>query len=183
MRFVLLEDIPGAVKGMIFNELADADKPSHATSTRLFAPMGHIVPAFSLDQIKNEKWFKELPNWPKSWKELKEISGYYVDINSEPEYCSSLIAENSNKSTFTTEKFIKHSIAEAQLSQIAKAMNGDWEPDWTEESDKYVIDRYKNNLKIGVYLYAYYPIVFKTEEMAEFSLEHHYDLWRDYWML
>ena len=98
--------------------------------------------------------------WPKTWEELK------LRFQSDP-------ATNQQQ---------KSMIAFAQLSQLHKAIVGDWVPDWSELTNKYVIQRVKNELEVAFYSYDYSHLAFQTREQAEFSLNHHRELWEKYWM-
>jgi uncharacterized pyridoxamine 5'-phosphate oxidase family protein len=78
---------------------------------------------------------------PKSWEELKEFNGFYVDarlnIIKVDKYHTSY---KDNKNIFATKEQAKASIAMAQLSQLMKVYNDGWNPDWSEEnSDNCVI--------------------------------------------
>lgn len=88
---------------------------------------------------------------------------------------------------YSNDKQAKSALAFAQLSQLAKAMNGDWESDWKNtDEDKYTIQSRCDSsflLRIECRNVTMSHITFKTEELAEFSLKHHRELWEDYWMI
>ncbi len=134
--------------------------------------------------IKDCELIKE-PELPKSWEELKEVKGYYINNRSE---IVGYVAGNSDnkicKNIFNNEKQALSSLAFAQLSQLVKVMNGDWQPDFNDGTQsKYYVQRWKDELSMCSGFYKFHPLVFPTEKLAEFSLEHHRKLWEEYYEL
>lgn len=127
--------------------------------------------------------------YPKSFNDLEEIQGFWIDKNSNIESFSSQdplmdFDKIKDKNVFATEKQAKSALAFAQLSQLAKKMNGYWAIDWNNSSQtKHTIFRTMNGLHLSNYTIVYKSIVFQTKEMAEFSLKHHEQLWKDYYEL
>lgn len=132
------------------------------------------------------------PEFPKSWEELKDIKGYWISPLEEILYTESKIV-NKNKSLFSTEKQAKSALAFAQLSQLVKAMNGGWEYEWSDKnlyndgkhnSNKlWTVIRVVNHLEVNFKTTHFCHLVFKTKELAEFSLKHHRKLWEEYYEL
>jgi hypothetical protein len=124
----------------------------------------------------------ESPNYPKSWEELdvKRDNGYTIDIN---------VNRLDNKDVFATEQQAKSVLAFAQLTQLHKAMideynrfnDCEWKPDWTKIISKFLVSRFEDYLKVGICYCEFAPLVFPTEELAEFSLEYHRELWENYY--
>jgi hypothetical protein len=83
-----------------------------------------------LKQIK-----KELP---KTWRELKEINGWYFDQMSTISKYVHGAPLAANKNTFATESQAKAAIALAQLSQLREVYRDGWKPE-LENGKKYVI--------------------------------------------
>jgi len=101
------------------------------------------------------------PKWPKSWEELASIKGHCVEADRES------------------------IIAFCQLRQLADRMNEGWEP--SKRNRGYTVG-YQWPSSTGSGLHStiaskFYKelIVFKTREMADFSRQHHKDLWEKYW--
>lgn len=129
------------------------------------------------------------PNWPKSWEELKEVSGYYVS------FASSIVkptsrpykVDSENKSIFSKEKYAKSALAYAQLSQIVESMNNGWEPDWLDNFEGKWTAYYDYTSKIfGVGRFTVMCgnlLYFKTKEMVDFSIKYHHELWKDFFMV
>ena len=146
---------------------------------------------FSVLFIENCKLLKK-PEYPKSWEELEKVKGWYIDeysnINEQFMLCNTVL---SSKNMFATKKQAESTIAFAQLSQLHKKMieiynaenNCDWKANYNDYNQKYIIDRYKNNLVIKPNTFIYYSLVFPTRRLAEFSLEHHKKLWEQYYEL
>jgi len=116
-----------------------------------------------------------ISEWPKTWEEC-DVIGCWIDGYSSK--------GSIDKSVFANNKFAESAMAMAQLSQLHKAIVGDWEVDWEDRRQlKYNILRVRNNLEIhGVYCdFHHFP--FKTKEQAEFSLLHHRALWEKFYMI
>ena len=82
------------------------------------------------------------------------VSGWYLGSDS---VYKETYEENTDKSTFKTEKQAKSALAYAQLTQLMALpeYNGDWVPDWSEYKFKYVISRYSCNIKINCSSFRY----------------------------
>ena len=108
------------------------------------------------------EWFEPIDIWPKRWDDLNV--GFW---------------------DFATEKHKKSSLAFAKLSQLAKAMNGDWVPDWTNDEKKWYIIASGDDSMQREYSCSVIGcnICFKSKEAVDFSLKHHHQLWKDYFML
>lgn len=121
--------------------------------------------------------------YPKSWNDIKKIDGFYITEDSSIYSAKNVNILYINNNIFATQKQAKSALAFAQLSQLAKEMNGDWTPDWSTSNTKYSINRNSLALYINSWSATFHLIVFKTKEMAEFSLKHHEQLWKDYYEL
>jgi hypothetical protein len=78
---------------------------------------------------------KELP---KSWLDLGNINGYYLDAFSQTHDIKTKTEETA-KNTFTTKEQAEASVAMAQLSQLIKVYNDGWKPDFNDSEEKYAI--------------------------------------------
>jgi len=70
----------------------------------------------------------------KSWEELKEISGYYVNGSSDVNDCNNAQTGTAHKNVWATKEQAEACLAMSQLSQLLKEVNGDWTPDETYDS-------------------------------------------------
>ena len=93
--------------------------------------------------------------------------------------------ENTDKSTFKTEKKAKSALAYAQLTQLMALpeYNGDWVPDWSDDNHKFIIRRHGNDLETDYYLKTHYSISFKSKEIRDKFLENNLDLLKEYFEL
>jgi hypothetical protein len=121
---------------------------------------------------------------PKSWEELREIQGYYIDYNSEIEDLKTEDVHESHKNVFKTKKQALSALAMAQLSQLMYIYNDGWEPDWdNNDIYKQCIRRAGENIDIVDFTYSYSFLTFKTKEIAEEFLKNFEELIKQYYML
>ena len=132
-------------------------------------------------QLKEMEFKKELP---KSWEQLNEIKGVYIDEDS---LINSLINElpstRLNKNIFKTEKQAKKALAMAQLSQLMAVYNDGWEPDWGDEECKYTIQRDSSDIVIDIWRHGYNFLAFKSREIREEFLKNFEPLIRQFFEL
>ena len=110
---------------------------------------------------------------PKTWYELMSICGYSTtELDSKLRFYRNLVTRDDSRNLFATEAQAKSAIAYAQLTQLMKAYNGDWEPDWEDDMElKYVIDRDRNGLERSSYYTSYSFLAFKDPEVRDKFLE------------
>lgn len=144
---------------------------------------------------KDEKWRDILlnsftkeelikPNLPKHWEELEFITGYFIRANSTTHKTTLISCCDMNKMVYATEKEADAALAMAQLSQLLKAYNGDWTPDWNDDYDnKYVIARSGYNIVKLTCSKYYYFLTFKTVELRDEFLKNFEDLIKQYFMI
>lgn len=87
--------------------------------------------------------------------------------------------ENAFKSIFKKYNQAASSLAYAQLSQLMAdpEYNGDWEPNWNDnEEKKYCIERAKNYLVTGSFIYTYHFLAFKHIYIRDKFLKEYEDL-------
>jgi hypothetical protein len=113
---------------------------------------------------------------PKSWEDLKEISGYYVDSYSNVECLIRVDSNCPNLNIFATTEQAKACLALAQLSQLMAVYNDGWVPDWTVADYKYVIYFVAVNIEKSDYKHSQHFLAFKTEELRNEFLENFRDL-------
>lgn len=97
-----------------------------------------------------------------------------------------------DKNIFRTKSQAESALAFAQLSQLHKAMideynrvnNYDWKPNWDDIVNRcYTVRRLKNKLHVFTIGYDFSHLSFPEKSIAEFSLLHHNDLWKQYYEL
>jgi hypothetical protein len=126
----------------------------------------------TFEEIVLKQSKKELP---KTWRELKEINGWYVDQMSAIFKYVHGAPLAANKNTFATESQAKAAIALAQLSQLREVYRDGWKPE-SENEYKYIINCEKGGLSIGmVYGHSYF-LSFQSEEIAQEFLTNFRDL-------
>ena len=122
-----------------------------------------------LNQVKNEWKSKVIEHGNKF------VSGWYLGSDS---VCRDTNEENTDRSTFKTEKQAKSALAYAQLTQLMALpeYNGDWVADWTDGSSKYCIVPVNKKLMVDLFYEYAQKICFKSSEIAEIFLANNLDL-------
>ena len=121
--------------------------------------------------------FKKVDDLPKSWDELKKISGAYVNENSK--ICDSKMVATYNfyKNMFPSKEEAEACLALAQLCQLRDRYNGGWKPDWEEHTErKHCIEFCKNVITKYEVSISRKVLHFKTEELRDRFLENFKDL-------
>jgi hypothetical protein len=119
---------------------------------------------------------KELP---KSWEELGEIDGWYVDTYSEVIDMNSVETKREYDCTnlFATKEQAEASIALAQLSQLMKVYNSGWAAMWEDnEQDKFCIYFFKNQIITDCSYSLHSFLAFKDTKTRDLFLENFRDL-------
>ena len=107
---------------------------------------------------------------PKTWEELKIVSGWYVSAGSK---IREIItdANPADRNVFSTEEQAKASIALAQLSQLIQVYNDGWVADYTDKQVNYSISFYNNDIFIDYHIGFSNFLTFKTEAIRNDFLE------------
>ena len=117
---------------------------------------------------------KELP---KSWEDLKIISGFYVNGYSKVETFGIHDVKEENKNIFPSEEEAKACLALAQLCQLRDRYNDGWKPDWENGfTTKWCFTVEKNNIRVDVSYLKQEVLNFKTQELRDKFLENFRDL-------
>jgi len=127
-----------------------------------------------LNQVKNE-WESKVIDYG-----TKFISGWYLGDDSVYKETNE---ENTDRSTFKTEKQAKAALAYAQLTQLMALpeYNGDWVADWTNGSEsKYCIVPVRDELKLELFFDFKQNICFRNNSIAKLFLSNNYDLLMQY---
>jgi hypothetical protein len=121
--------------------------------------------------------FKEIEKQlPKTWEELKIISGYYSNDFSQINEDYNINTCEQNKNYFATEEQAKASIALAQLSQLRDVYRNGWVPDWTNNEYKFCIELYYNEIREDYYYNQNMFLSFQDVETRDLFLENFKDL-------
>lgn len=122
--------------------------------------------------------FKKVENeLPKSWEDLYEVGGWFVDFHSKVVTSGSMRTADSVKNRFPTKEEAEACVALAQLCQLRDRYNGGWKPNWNSMAEtKYVIEIFKNNIVKNLYGGKHRILAFKTEELRDKFLENFEDL-------
>lgn len=129
-------------------------------------------------------------NFPKTWEELKEVEGFYIDSDSSIKKImdGSVKSDFLNKNITPTEKEAKSYLAACQLRQLAKVINDnqtedEW-VDWNSKTKDKYYPYFNNETKLFVIrrgsTHNYNGIHFKMFEDLERSLIEHKELWLTY---
>ena len=129
-----------------------------------------------LNQVKNE-WESKVIDYGS-----KFVSGWYLGSDSVYKETNE---ENTDKSTFKTEKQAKSALAYAQLTQLMALpeYNGDWVPDWSDGDVKFIIRRCGSSIDLDFYVNKHHFLAFKTEQIRDNFLKNNYDLLKEYFEL
>jgi hypothetical protein len=108
---------------------------------------------------------KEL-NLPKTWGDLKKISGYFVGDTCNIEWENGE-AHATNKNVFCTYPKAKASLALAQLSQFREVYRQGWRPDWNDNQNKYCVVFIDKRIVIERWVSTNYFLSFQSYEIAQ----------------
>lgn len=139
--------------------------------------------------MKKYRLLKDLPDWPKGSEITVDNFGFILGYSPlhYPDFFEPIIEwpksvdeiHNAKLKNYTTDSVFAYQ----KLLLLAAEMNGDWIPDWNNSDFKYIVLSYKDCLKIDSHMSIRLNIAFSTREAAEFSLEHHHELWEQYYMM
>jgi len=112
---------------------------------------------------------------PTSWEGLESVKGYYVneDCYIDNAGCAAI---DDNRNVFATIEQTLAAIALAQITQLLKVYNGDWKPDWSEDTKKWCISKLKGCIERDQRVFTCFPLAFPTKEKRDHFLEHHREL-------
>lgn len=108
---------------------------------------------------------------PKSWEELGEINGWFVNNGSGIEDVQQVGIYLSHRNVFATKEQAEASVALAQLTQLREVYRQGWTPDWKDGSLKYSIDKYEGKIVGDLYFNRNYFLTFQSEEVRDQFLE------------
>lgn len=112
---------------------------------------------------------------PKSWEELDEIKGWYVDTGSGIED-KQVGTYRHNRNVFVTEEQAEAAVALAQLTQLREVYRQGWKPDWKDGSAKDVIEKYSGEIVGDSYFNRSFFLAFQSEEVRDQFLKNFKEL-------
>lgn len=142
----------------------------------------NIPEGFEIDKEKStfeEVIFKPIPKkeLPKSWEELEDIDGFYVENCSAIEPFAVLgKVDKVDRNIFPTREEAEASVALAQLCQLRDVYNEGWKPDWGDGTSKHCIICNENNFRTITYATYIHFLSFKKQEVAKQFIENFRDL-------
>jgi len=101
---------------------------------------------FLLDNFTKDKL--EAKELPKSWKELQQVDGYFINGKSIITKHVGKLPLESSKDVFPTKELAEASLALSQLLQLRDVYNGDWKVDLNNKPNemRYIIINHCNNI-------------------------------------
>lgn len=121
--------------------------------------------------------FKKVENeLPKSWEDLYEVGGWFVDFQSKVVTSGSMRTADSVKNRFPTKEEAEACVALAQLCQLRDRYNGGWKPDWNDGTNKYSIYFTRDEIDRVCEYCSHRVLAFKTLELRDKFLENFGDL-------
>lgn len=108
---------------------------------------------------------------PKSWEDLYEVGGWFVDFHSKVVTSGSMRTADSVKNRFPTKEEAEACLALAQLCQLRDRYNDGWKPDWKKDNDKYTIIYSSDKIDTSFSVYSQRILSFKTVELRDKFLE------------
>ena len=116
---------------------------------------------------------------PRSWeqycKKIKGKASYYFEETFD-KITFSRFSNEPFLSEFKDKEDVEAFAAFSKLVKLRKEWIGDWQPNWEEDTRKYVICKYINKVSTSTALNAAYCLSFPTEEMRDEFLDCFKDL-------
>ena len=110
--------------------------------------------------------FKKINELPKTWEDLKNISGYYISSFSGIADSSLVNCGNSAKNIFPTKELAEAALALAQLLQLRDRYNGD-NKGFIFGKSNYCIIFHNNSIYKHHDSYAQRILAFRTKELRD----------------
>ena len=137
---------------------------------KIQAPEGYEIDRenSTFEKIVFKKVEKELP---KSWEDLYEVGGWFVDFHSKVVTSGSMRTADSVKNIFPTKEEAEACLALAQLCQLRDRYNDGWKPDWTDFTMKPSIYFHKDIATTGENRSERTILYFRSEKIRDKFLE------------
>jgi hypothetical protein len=143
------------------------------TATRWYNSTDKELKALALETFP-ELGKKELP---KTWEELDEINGFYIDTISSIRLVEDRrTSDPDNINVFATKEQAEASLALAQLSQLREVYRKGWVPNWKDIKYKYCIFFENNLIHTNYFVGCMHFLSFQDEKTKNLFLENFRDL-------
>lgn len=117
-----------------------------------------------IEKATDQGLLKEKDSKPRSWEEYDRILKQLYIANA----YDKIGVGGTRYDRFATENEAKAFCALGKLIQLLFTWQGDWKPDWNNDSKpKYCIDVEGNEVVINIHYMHYALLVFPTKEMTE----------------
>lgn len=110
--------------------------------------------------------FKKINELPKTWEDLKYVSGAYISNLSNINTINSTETIPSAKNIFPTKELAEAALALAQLLQLRDRYNGD-NKGFIYNKYNYCITFYNNGISKFLYRYTQEILAFRTKELRD----------------
>lgn len=110
------------------------------------------------------------------WEDFGEVTGFFVSGYSKVEYYINNSSFEDNANTFPTKQEALARLALSQLCQWRDKYNDGWKPDWTDDTNKFIIEYYKDEIYPDYYTDIQRVLAFKAKEIRDKFLEDFRDL-------
>lgn len=135
----------------------------------------------NLDDISAlRKYLEENPKLVKSWSDLNEVSGFYIDSFSKIESYENRPVHDDNRNVFATENQAKSTLAKAQLSQLLLSYFSGWNHHLENYAIMPQIKEGEFTPYIGIAVLPQF-LSFRSREKALLFYEQHKALIHEYW--
>lgn len=122
-----------------------------------------------------------------TWKDIKDVKGYYIDFGSSIAKIDSNRVENQNKNIFISKKYAKAALALAQISQLMPYYDGEiTNEEWLDKKiPKFTLVEWDGEIVEHVSYMRKEFISFHTKEQMEkfMSFPENVQLVKDYYMI
>lgn len=136
-------------------------------------PEGYEIDLTSTDLVVGIIRLKKVNGLPTSWDSLKEISGYYVDSDSDICFYKTNPLASEDRNTFRTKKQAEASVAFAEITQLLDKYPSTKNINWGDGEVKYVIEFYSGSIVKDNYYNSCHFLAFTViEERDHFFAEH-----------
>ena len=119
--------------------------------------------------------FKKINELPKTWEELKYISGAFISDKADIHTTNSIRTISSAKNIFPTKELAEAVLALAQLLQLRDRYNGD-NKGFIYDKDNYCLAVSANSIFKDWNIYTQRVLAFRTKELREQFYDNFKDL-------
>ena len=122
------------------------------------------------------------PQLPKTWEEFcelcpaKEGEAYINNAGKVSRFSIGYRDFSTDKNVLPSEKYAEAMLALCQLIQLRDCYNDGWQPDWDNDSNKYCIEVFKEQIIRSVHTNNTYVLTFKSEVLRNEFFENFKDL-------